>query len=228
MSFTIPTVDDFKAQFDRDFPFAVPSFGAAGLLTVAGGVITVAALAAGGQGYTTPPAVSVIDAGTPPGTGAAIAATVANGGVTGFVIANGGSGYLAPTLALSGGSGDNSDRTRVRDYDIQQAIQGALFNVNQCLFADQASWAYAFGFLAAHNLVERMLAAGEGLRSRFNWMVTGKSAGDLSESFSIPDNIMQSSFLASLSKTRYGARYLEIISPLLIGNMLTTFRQTPP
>lgn len=226
--FTTPTVADFKAQFDRDFPFAVPAFGAAGLLTVAGGIITAAALAAGGQGYTTPPAVSVIDAGTPPGTGAVITATVANGAVTGFVIGSAGTGYIAPTLALSGGAGDNTDRTRVRDSDIQQAIQGALFNVNQDLFCDQASWAYAFGFLAAHNLVERMLAAGEGLRSRFNWMVTSKSVGDLSEGFAIPDNIMQSSFLASLSKTRYGARYLEIISPLLIGNTLTTFRQTPP
>lgn len=225
MAFTTPTVDDFKSQFARDFPFAVPCFGAAGNITVTGGVIGPIGLAAPGIGYITPPQVAVID---PTGSGAIVTATVANGGVTGFVVAAGGTNYTNPTLLIVGGAGSATDKSRVMDADIAGAIQDASFNVNQDLFDTQANWARAFLFLAAHNMVERLLAAGEGLRSRYSWLVNAKSVGDLSESYTIPENILQSAFLASISKTRYGARYLEIISPLLVGNMMTNFRSSLP
>lgn len=225
MPFTIPTVSDFKGQFARDFPYAVPAFGAAGFITVVGGVIVTVGLTAPGRGYTTPPVVAVLD---PTGGGATVTATVANGGVTGFAVGAGGSGYTAPTLLITGGAGDNTDQTRVTDDDVAGAILDAQFNVNQALFGDQQTWARAFLYLAAHCLVERLLAAGEGVRSRFAWLTASKTVGDLSESFQIPEQILQSPFLASVSKTRHGARYLEIISPLLVGNMGTHFRQTPP
>lgn len=225
MAFTTPGIDDFKSQFSRDFPYAVPSFGAAGNITVAAGIITAIGLKAPGSGYLSAPKVAVLD---PTGGGAVVTATIANGGVTGFVVAPGGTLYSAPTLQITGGSGDNSDLSRVTDADINQAILDAGYNVNQGLFDTQANWANAYNYLAAHCLVERLLAAGEGMKSRFRWLVTSVTAGDLSESYQIPESILESPFLSSISKTRYGARYLEIISPLLIGNMQTYFRQTPP
>ncbi len=225
MPFTIPSVADFKSQFSRDFPYAVPAFGAAGSFLVVAGAISSVGLAAPGQGYTKAPAVFVVD---PTGVGAVVTAAVANGGVTGFTVVAGGSGYTAPSLVLTGGAGDDTDQTRVTDGDIAGAIVDASFNVNEGLFPDQATWSRAFCYLAAHCIVERLLAAGEGLRSRGSWLISSKTVGDLSESFEIPEKIKQDPFLASLSKTRYGMRYLEIIGPLLIGNMLTTFRQTPP
>lgn len=225
MAFQTPSVADFKAQFKRDFPYAVPAFGAAGNIVLAAGAIASIGLAAPGQGYLVAPQVAVIDE---TGSGAVVTATVANGGVTGFVVGTAGANYKAPTLLITGGAGDDTDLTRVTDDDVASAIFDANYNVNPGLFGTQAEYSRAFLYLVAHCLVERLLAAGEGMRGRFNWLVTGKSAGDLAESYTIPENILQSSFLASLSKTRYGARYLEIISPLLVGNMGTYFRQTPP
>lgn len=225
MAFTTPSVSDFKRQFARDFPFAVPAFGAAGSITVVAGVITAIGLSAPGQGYGSAPAVAVVD---PTGGGAAVTATVANGGVTGFVVGAGGAGYTNPSLLVSGGAGDNTDLTRITDDDVAGAIQDAAFNINQALFDTQANWSRAFCYYAAHCLVERLLAAGEGVRSQFSWLVNAKTVGDVSASFTIPTTILESPFLSLISKTRYGARYLEIIAPLLVGNMQTNFRITPP
>lgn len=225
MPFTIPTVSDFKRQFARDFPFAVPAFGADGTIVLAAGVITSIGLKAPGQGYTSAPAVAVID---PTGGGAVVTATIANGAVTGFTVTAGGAGYTNPSLLITGGAGDNTDLTRVTDDDVTGALQDAYFNVNPGLFGDQTSWSRAFCYLAAHNLVQRLLVAGQGIRSRGTWLENAKGVGDLSSSFSIPPQILESPFLALVSKTGYGLRYLEIITPLLIGNMQTNFRRTPP
>lgn len=225
MPYTTPTVSDFKAQFARDFPYAVPAFGAAGRVTLTGGVVTVVSLLAGGRGYLTPPAVALIDKA---GAGAVVTATIASGAVTGFAVGAGGTGYVAPTLNITGGAGDESDKTRVQDADITGAIFDASFNVNQQLFGDQAHWGRAFLYLTAHNLVERLRAAGEGVRSQFSWLIEDKGVADVKVKYSIPPNILKNPFLASISTTRYGARYLEIVTPLLCGNMMTMHRRTIP
>lgn len=226
MPYALPTVADFKRTFIRDFPFSVPAYGAAGKLTIVGGAVTAAALLDGGTGYATEPTVDVVDA---TGSGAAIVATIDKGRVTGFTVSNGGSNYSdAATLRIRGGAGDESNVEAVRDADIDDAILDASYNVNQSLFEDELHFQRAFLFLAAHCLVERLLAAGEGVMSRYRWLVTATKVGDISESFEIPDAIKESAFLSSVSKTRYGARYLEIISPLLIGNMQALFRQSLP
>lgn len=227
MAFTTPTVSDFKAQFARDFPYSVPAYGAAGLAVVAAGVITAINLAAGGFGYTDAPAVAISDAAGP-GAGATANATIANGAVTGFVVTAGGTGYVQPVIAITGGAGSEGDLTNVRDADITGAMQDALFNVNASIFATQADWARAFLYYAAHCLVRNFLASAQGLRSQFNWLAASKAAGALSQSFVIPDQIKDSPFLSLLSTTGYGERYLEIVSPFLVGNMTTGFRKTPP
>lgn len=225
MSYPNPSVSAFKAMFARDFPYAVPAYGAAGTITKVNGVITAIALAAGGFGYKDAPTVTVQD---PTGAGAAVTATVAQGKVATFVVGAGGAGYTNPTLVISGGAGDETDLKLVRDDDITGAQADAGFNVNQDLFGSQGDWNRAFNYLTAHMLVEKLLAAGEGLASQYNWLTTSKSVGDVSESFEIPDRIKKDPMLAAFSKTRYGAMYLQIISPLLIGNVMTNFRQSLP
>jgi len=225
MSYSIPTVDNFKSQFPRDFPYAVPAWGAQGAAVVSGGVLTAVNLLSGGQGYKEPPVVAVKDA---TGAIAQVTATVAKGLVTGFTVVQGGSGYSAPQIALSGGAGDNSDLTRVTDNDISGAIFDAQYNVSQALFDSQAQFSRAFLYLAAHNLVEKLLAAGEGLASQYNWLTASKAVGSVQESFQIPERISKDPMLAAYSKTRYGALYLQIISPLLIGGVFTSYRRTLP
>lgn len=229
MAFPLPTVSDFKGQFDRDFPFAVPAFGALISLTVAGGVITAAVIAAGGYGYTKVPTIAVVNELNGTGSGAVITATAVAGGLlTAINLAAGGTGYGSPTVVVSGGAGDDTNMKFVRDIDITRAINDAGMNVNQALFPDVATFQQAFGYYCAHCLVERLLAAGEGTRSQFNWLNQAKTVGDVSASFQIPKQIMNDPFLALISKTRYGARYLEIILPFLRGNMFASYRRSLP
>lgn len=227
MAYPVPSIDEFKAQFRRDFPYSVPAFGAAGGIVVTAGAISSVAVLAGGYGYKTAPTVAVVDEGVG-GAGAQITATVASGKVTAFAVVAGGSGYVKPVLSISGGAGDDTNLDLVIDDDIRQAQADAGMNVNPDLFSNDVDWTRAFNYLTAHCLVEKLLAAGEGLASQYNWLTSSKTVGDVSESFEIPDQIKDSPFLAALSKTRYGALYLQIISPLLIGNVMTTFRQSLP
>lgn len=227
MGYRLPTASEFKAQFPRDFPWAVPAWGAAGTITLTAGAVTAVALTAGGYGYKEAPTVFVRDK-TVGGSGATITATVDKGKVTAFAVGAGGSGYLGPWLDIQGGAGSEDDLTRVLDSDIEGAQQDASFNINEALFEGQSDWGRAFNYLTAHMLVEKMLMAGEGLASQYNWLTKSKSVGDVSESFDIPDRIKDDPMLAAYSKTRYGMAYLQIISPLIIGNMGTFFRKAPP
>jgi hypothetical protein len=230
MGFTIPTVDQFKAQFFRGFPFAVPAWGATATVVITSGVVTAVNLATGGQGYTTAPTVAVTPVqGDISGGGAILTPTVAAGSVTGLAITDGGSGYIQPpSVTFSGGAGDPTNPQEVQDTDIQGAITDAQYNINEGLFATQDTWNRGFLYLAAHQLVEKLLMDAEGTQSQYAWLTTAKSVADVNESFQIPDRISADPFLAHLSKTRYGAMYLQIISPQLIGNVITAFRFTLP
>lgn len=223
MGYNLPTVSDFKNQFVRDFPYAVLGFGAVGTPTVAAGILTAVANTAVGQGYLPNAQVTVTD---PTGSGATVTASIANGSVVSYSVTTGGTGYTAPVVTVYGG--DDSNQKKVTDVDIQGAIQDAAFNINECLFEDQASFTRAFNYLAAHNLVETILASVEGLASQYSWLTAAKSVGGINQSFQIPEMIAQDPFLASLSTTRYGLSYLRIVLPYLVGHTMALPRITNP
>jgi hypothetical protein len=50
----------------------------------------------------------------------------------------------------------------------------------------------------------------------------------VSEDFDIPKRILNSPYLSKLSKTTYGAQFLELVSPQPIANFQTFYRQTLP
>ena len=230
MPFTIPTVSDFKSQFSRDFPYAVPAYGASGIASInISGVVTSISLGAGGFGYATVPTVIVGAAPGDLGTGATATASIAGGQVTGFTVTNGGSNYgQPPIITITGGAGDPSDLSKVTDNDISGAIFDAQFNINQALFPTQQFFSRAFLYLAAHQLVEKLLAAQEGMGSQYSWLTVSKSIDSVTEGFQIPERIAQDPMLSHFSKTRYGAIYLQIISPQLIANVFVAFRETLP
>lgn len=226
MGYPIPTAGAFKAQFSRDFPYAVTAYGASALLTIVAGVITVASVENAGVNYDQTPDVEVEDL---IGSGAVITATVAQGKVSGLTVVNGGSDYSAGTRALiSGGGGDETNNKRVTDADIVGAIFDAQFNVSQSLFDGEPQFQRALLYLSAHCLVQKLLAAGEGLASQFSWLITSKGAGDVNTGYAIPEKILKDPMLSMFSTTRYGMMYLQIISPLLIGNVQVSRRFTLP
>lgn len=226
MPYTIPSVSDFKSQFPRDFPYAVPAWGAAaGLAVLAAGVVVSVPVSSPGQGYTSKPTVVCLD---PTGVGATFDVTLTGNKVTAINVLTGGAGYSGPTFQFVGGAGDDTAMDKIVDADIQGGIQDALFNGSQSLFDSQASYARAFLYLAAHCMIEKVRMGGQGLASQADWNVVSKGVGDVTSSFQIPDRILRDPMLSAFSTTAYGKMYLAIISPLLVGNIGTSHRQSLP
>lgn len=107
----------------------------------------------------------------------------------------------------------------VTDDDISRAILETSVSINPNLFCDQQTYTSAFFLLAAHNLVINLKAVGSGCSGQAQWLIQSKSAGSVSESFAIPQDILSNPFFAWLSKTTYGNKYLMMLYPLLSGQM---------
>ena len=228
--YTTPTPSDFKSQFQRDFPYSVPGFGGAAIAVwVPGGAVTGITLISGGARYSDPPTFTITD---PSGTGATLNpnATVAKGAITGApTVLAGGNGYVQPIVAITGGGGDNTDLKNVTDDDLKAAIADAAnFGINECFFDTQANFTRSFLFLAAHYLVGNIAASMEGLSSQYTWITQSKSVGDISESYQIPEWMARDPMLCDFSKTRYGAKFLTIISPYMVGHMFPLCRASNP
>lgn len=113
--------------------------------------------------------------------------------------------------------GDESDLDYVGDRDISKAIKEAKVNINQDLFADQCEFELGFLYLTAHYLVMDLRASSQGLSGQYSWLQQSKSVGSVSESFGIPQKILDNPIFAMLSKTNYGAKYLSLILPKMTG-----------
>jgi hypothetical protein len=218
-SFVLPGVDDFKSQFDRDFRFSVPGFGATAIATVVAGVIVAISPVTPGENYEESPELTITD---PTGSGASATPIVASGGVTSFEDLVGGANYSnSPTLSFSGGGGDPTNRKFVRDTDVTRALTAmqasGLFN--PALFSTQEQFTYAVNLLVAHFLCVNLLASSGGINGGAPWLVANKTVGDITEGFVIPDRISRSLTLMPLTKTSYGAQYLQLIAPSLVGGI---------
>lgn len=222
--FVQPTIPVFKAQFPRDFPFATPlvKSGVVGAEATAAinssGEVTGITITEAGSGYSgLTPTVIIYGGG---GISAAATATVTTGSVSAIILTNPGSGYrTAPQVYIPVG-GDNSDNEKVTDYDIARAFTAAEgFNTSPGLFTNQAAYTYALNLLAAHYLCLTLQASGTGLGGKAEWLTQAKTVGNVTEAYSIPERILKSPYLSKLSKTTYGAQFLELVSPQLIGNI---------
>ena len=109
--------------------------------------------------------------------------------------------------------------TSILDSDIDKAIFKASININPALFGDQASYTLAFEQLTAHYLVMDMRSSSQGISGKVEWPVNSKSVGVVSESFSIPQRILDNPMMAYLAQTSYGCDYLMMVLPLLTGQM---------
>lgn len=233
MSYLAPTIGNFKAQLVRDFPYATPLFprgvqNASLVVSINNaGSVTDVSVSSGGSGYSTsaPPTIVIYGGG---GIGATATPTLTAGVITSVAVVEAGIGYTVAPFAYVA-VGDNTDTEKVTDYDIARAITAAMqFNFNPGLFSSQAAFTYASNLLCAHYLCETVIAGTTGLNGKAEWLTRAKTVGNVSEDFDIPKRILNSPFLSKLSKTTYGAQFLELVSPQLIANFQTFYRQTLP
>ena len=233
MSYQLPSIADFKAQFARDFPFATPAavvgvVGATATASIDAGSVSGIAVGTPGSGLsdTAPPSVVVYGGG---GVGALAVAVMTAGAVASVTVAQAGYGYVtAPQVYIALG-GDNTNSDRVTDFDIARAFNAAeSFNMTRTLSGDQSAFTYAYNLLAAHYLCVTLQASGTGLGGKAEWLTNSKTVGNVSESFNIPPRVLNSPFLSKLSRTTYGSQFLELFAPSLVGNFASFHRPTLP
>lgn len=118
--------------------------------------------------------------------------------------------------------------TSILDTDINKAFGQTRININPNLFADQESFSIGFMLLAAHYLVVDIRMSSQGIGGQFNFMEQSKSVGSVSQSFAIPQKILENPYFAMLVKTNYGAKYLELVLPQLSGSVFPVCGRTLP
>jgi len=119
--------------------------------------------------------------------------------------------------------------TNILDSDIAKAYgQVNLFGINSGLFTNQENYTIGYLWLAAHFLVVDLRASSQGIAGRYNWLESNKAVGNVSSGYSIPQRILDYPSFSMLTQTRYGAKYLEMLLPLLIGQIFTVAGHTKP
>jgi hypothetical protein len=118
--------------------------------------------------------------------------------------------------------------TSVLDADIGKAYSQVNFAINPALFTNQENYTLGYLWLAAHWLVIDLRAASQGISGQYEWLTTSKSVGSVSESFQIPQRILDNPLFSGYSKTNYGAKYLQLLLPALTGNMFIACGRTLP
>jgi hypothetical protein len=116
----------------------------------------------------------------------------------------------------------------VMDSDISNAFTFVNMNMNQDLWPDQPSYNLGYLLLTAHYLVLNLRASSQGLNGQFNWAQNNKSVGSVSEGFQIPQRILDNPELMMLTKTNYGAQFLQLVLPQLSGQIFNVCGATMP
>lgn len=111
--------------------------------------------------------------------------------------------------------------TSVLPQDITNAFNMVDITINARLWPNQTAYTVAYNLLGAHFLVLNLRASSQGLNGQYNWAQSAKSVGSVSETFSIPQRILDNPEFMALTKTNYGAQYLNLLWPMLVGQMFS-------
>lgn len=123
--------------------------------------------------------------------------------------------------------GDGADK--VQDGDIQrgldEALDGSYFN--QSLFDTEGQQTSALLYLAAHLMVMNIQAAGglsavprgRGVRNAGEGVMVSKGIGQVNVTYQVPpERVSSSPTLLYFFQTTFGQRYMQMVTPRLIGN----------
>ena len=124
---------------------------------------------------------------------------------------------------------DSETNVYVLDSDIEKAYFQAKQFFNPALFDNENDLLSYICYLIAHYLVIDIQMSQEGVNSTGYYIPNHTTVGDVSESYSNPTNSQGDSFiLYQLNQTRYGQKYLSLISPLLVGHFNSIRGTTTP
>ncbi len=112
------------------------------------------------------------------------------------------------------------DLNYVCDLDIDTAIGEAQIDFNPGLFGDATT--PIFMYLAAHTLVVSIRNSSMGLASQAKFAFNSTSVGGVSISNNINDRFASDPMFSGYLETGYGKKYLELVYPYTVGNIVTT------
>lgn len=142
--------------------------------------------------------------------------------------------YIAPTIAqfqaqfvrdFPYGTDLN---TCVLDVEIMNAFNVTDTMINQSMWPNQTAFQIGYGYLSAHYLVLNLRASSQGTSGVWEFLTTGKSVGPVNSSFQIPQQIIDNPNYAAYMQTWYGAMYINLLWPQLVGNTFTVLGSTRP
>lgn len=116
----------------------------------------------------------------------------------------------------------------IRDSDITAALVNAASLFNEVLW-DTQSLPVAYYFLSAHLLVLNVQAAGGlsgvnfglGADNRNSGQITTKSVGSVSVTYGISQKLIDDPVLSQFMETSFGRRYLQMVSPRIVGHAIS-------
>lgn len=114
----------------------------------------------------------------------------------------------------------------VMDADITKALAQGMMVFNPAIWADDDEKKLAFQWVAAHFLVIDIQAAGGlsadnlglGVESQGGGTIQSKGVGGVNVSLALPSSIVESPILNQFMRTDYGQKYLQMLTPRLVGN----------
>jgi hypothetical protein len=120
--------------------------------------------------------------------------------------------------------------TSVTDEDISAAFIQTNATINAGLFPSQAGYTPAYLNLAAHFLVLTLRASSAGFTAQagMGFLSQSKSVGSVSESYAIPQAILNNPLFAAYMTTPWGQFYLMAIYPYLSGQIFVVAGTTLP
>lgn len=123
-------------------------------------------------------------------------------------------------------SGENWELTNdsvdnyISDSDIERAFAEAKINFNPNFFKDDETAIMVFCYLAAHYLIIDLNNAANPLALGYMGFTQSKSVGSVSESYTVPQWMTTNRVLGAYAQTGFGRKYLSLIQPYLIGNIM--------
>lgn len=110
----------------------------------------------------------------------------------------------------------------IQDSDIERAFKEAKVNFRPDFFEDDETAEMVFYYLAAHYLIIDLMNRMNPLSLGYKGLTQSKSVGSVSESYAIPQWMLNNQILGTYAQTGYGRKYLSLIQPYLIGNIILT------
>jgi hypothetical protein len=132
--------------------------------------------------------------------------------------------YLPSNYTLVSDDADNY----VLDEDIEKAFSEAKIVFNQALWGNEEAIKIGYLYLSAFFLVNDMRSDLGGISGQSFMPVSSRSVGNVSESYHIPQAYLEDPLLAMYTANPWGMKYLQLVMPMLRGNVVAVMGATRP